>query len=199
MNEKDIHNLLDEALQIHIQGGDIEAFYARHEDVRSELQSLLEMPAHIGALRAVNAPESLRGKERIISSNAQQRRVFMESWFAPALLMRVAAFATLVIVIGGGYTYRQNSIRTDLLSSFDVASSERQQFIDVVGESSIALSAPAAPDAKSGVLPAPAPRETGILAAPPAEAIMVSELGGFSLLYAEQAALENLKRESPSF
>lgn len=199
MNEKYLYDLIDEALHIQRMGGDLEAFYAQHEDYRTELMSLIAAGSRVSVLKMTAAPETLRTRATRITAHDQHHIPAWHTLFAPHMLTRAAAFAVLVIMLGSGFAYRQNSIRNDTLAAFDEAKTDHQNFLNTVGEQTIV--AVSAPSAMRSLKASPEPESISLFATspvietPPALPPQAPAQTGVGVLYDEQSALEALQKD----
>lgn len=202
MNEKYLHDLIDEALQIQHRGGDLEAFYQLHEEYRSEITSLIVMGKPLRSLAHTEAPRTLRDQASRITAHDQERVTTWQMFLAPQILFRATAFAVFVILLGGGFAYQQNTTRKETLAAFDAVAIDHQNFLNTVGEppvvaalsqmttSDIPLSpAPTLMAPKAGIAPT---NET-----PPSlgAEVLVAPATGLGALYDAQEALDALQND----
>ena len=205
MNKNHLHDLIDEALTLQAQKGDLEAFYARHEEHREEIMALLGVAQVFSVLKNTTAPATLRDVSKSITARSQYILPAWHSWTSTSILMRSAAFAMLLIVVGSGFAYRQNNLRNEALASFDAVANDRQTFLDTVGTNpSIASSVTESDQARMFAVTAPsaAPPEASTLSektspsSPAFEEAPALESTGIDAMYEEQSAIEALQQDS---
>jgi|GEM_PF-5998501 len=202
MNEKHLHNLIDEALLIQQQGGDLEAFYKNHENYRAEIASLIASGNMVRSLTHTTAPEMLRSHVSAITAHDQIRISSWDALFAPHILFRAAALAVFVILLGGGFAYQQNVTRKQTLASFDAIAVDHQNFLNTVGQEPIV--ATLSVERTNNVLVSPTPKTlapnpvvTPSSTTPPpiANTTDTTPVVSLGALYDAQAALDVLQND----